>query len=251
MIREAIQHFFTPAPKHIKQMGYLQEAIAIEARAQRCASAWQPHLDKCKELILKTADKLNAKSNIMILGSGGLHDVPSEALLTQGHTVTCVDVVHLPSIVKENKKHTFVTRDVTGLIEPLYNATKAGTRVQPAEPWELINTPDLIISLNLLSQLTMKLEEYAKRHGDDLGILFSKNVLKAHVSWLRNQKTKVLLISDISREYWLDGELLEAVSSLPELDLPQPEETWAWDIAPKGEADKDISIQHNVAAWHL
>jgi hypothetical protein len=42
MIFEAIQHFITPAPEHIKKMGYLREAIAIEARAKRCKNAVAP-----------------------------------------------------------------------------------------------------------------------------------------------------------------------------------------------------------------
>ena len=39
MILEALTHLMTPAPRYVKKMGYLKEAIAIEARVKRCQSA--------------------------------------------------------------------------------------------------------------------------------------------------------------------------------------------------------------------
>lgn len=247
MIVEALQHLMTPAPRHIKKMGYVREAIAIEARYHRCKTHWQPHLEKCKAHILAQAEKLAPNSTIMILGSGGLHDVPVKELRESGHNITCVDIVHLPKVKKANKDLTFVTRDVTGLIEPLYKAVKQGVQVQVEPEWEFLKTPDLIISLNLLSQLAMKLIDYAELHG----IQFSDNVLRTHVNWIKKQNTKALLISDIAREYNQGKTLLETVPALPNLDLEEPAETWLWNIAPQGEADADISITHTVGVWHL
>ena len=249
MIIEALQHFLTPAPNYIKDMGYVREAIAIEARYKRCTAAWQPHLEKCKALILAQAEKLTPGSTIMILGSGGLHDVPVKALLERGHHVTCVDIVHLPNITKHYTELTFITRDITGMIEPLYKSMISGVRIQADPEWELLTVPDLIISLNLLSQLAMKLVDYAKQHGEDLGIKFSDNVLQAHIDWLIKQETNILMISDISRDYFQGERLVETIPSLPKSPINGPDETWAGDIAPKGEADPDISIKHNVGAW--
>lgn len=251
MLEEALTHLLTPAPKYVKKMGYLKEAIAIEARVKRCGAAWAPHLDKCKTLILGQAEALASGSEVLILGSGGLHDVPIRRLLKMGHHVTCVDIVHLPKVKKRFPEVTFVERDVTGLNEKLYTAVNNGTRVMPAEEWEFIRAPDLIISLNLLSQLALKMVSYAEEHDHDLGIYFQDNVLKNHVDWLKNQGTNVLLISDISREYYQGERLLETVSSLPKLDINPADETWAWEIAPIGEADKEITIVHQVGAWVL
>mgnify|MGYP000215194804 FL=1 len=251
MIIEALQHLFTPAPKHIKEMGYLREAIAIEARYKRCASAWRPHLEKCKSLILEQAEKLPRNSDIMVLGSGGFHDVPIKRLQDMGHQITCVDIVHLPKIKKRYPKIVFDERDVTGLNEGLYNAVKSGTRVMPAEEWELLKTPDLIVSLNLLSQLALKMIAFAEEHENELGLLFQDNVLKSHVDWLLKQDTNILLISDICREYHQGNQMIESVPSLPKLDLPSPSDTWNWNIAPIGEADKEISVLHQVGAWKI
>jgi len=129
MIVEALQHFFFKAPRHIKELGYVREAIAIEARFKRCESFWRAHLQRCKELILSSAEKLPQGSNIMILGSGGLHDVPLEELLEQGHHLTCVDIVHLPRVEKAHKDVSFVEKDITGLTEPLYESVASGTRL--------------------------------------------------------------------------------------------------------------------------
>lgn len=249
MIVETVQHFLTPAPKHIKEMGYVKEAIAIDARHKRCADDWKPHLTKCKSLILAQVDKLASNSNIMILGSGALHDVPVEALISSGHTVTCVDIIHLPRVLKANKGLTFISRDVTGTIEPLYNSIGHDGRFLRDPEWELLEKPDLIVSLNLLSQLAMKMVEYAETHGEELGIQFADNILKEHVNWIRKQNTNSLLISDISRDYCHDGALLETVAALPDLGLGDPEQTWTWNIAPTGEADAEISISHNIGAW--
>lgn len=256
MIIEALQHFLTPAPKYVKDMGYVREAIAIEARYKRCASTWQPHLEKCKEIILEQATLLEPKSNIMILGSGGLHDVPVEALLAQGHNITCVDIVHLPKIRQKYPDITFVDKDITGIAEPFYSQVKRGEPYSGriAFRWSPDVRPDLIISLNLLSQLPMTLLDYAKKNKSLLHENFDSNIMAAHLSWLISQKTQLLLISDIEHSYYYEDKLVksEAVLRTHEyLDHHRPFEKWTWDIAPKGEADGKISIRHVVGAWQL
>lgn len=251
MILEALTHLMTPAPRYVKKMGYLKEAIAIEARVKRCQSAWQPHLDQCKSLIINEAKKLPVGSQVMILGSGGFHDVPIRRLLALKHQITCIDIIHLPKTKKRFPEVTFKERDITGLNENIFDAIRNGTAFKPAGQWYLSQKPDLIISLNLLSQLPIKMNEYAETHNYKLEDAFKEKVIKDHITWLKKQDTAVLMISDISRNYLENEILLETVASLSDLGLPDPFETWVWDIAPKGEADRDINITHNVGSWKL
>jgi hypothetical protein len=249
MVREALQHLLTSAPKHIKKMGYVKESIAIEARAKRCEKSWAPHLAACKKQILVATTELAPGSSIMILGSGGLHDVPMAAL--SPFKVTCVDIVHLPQTIKQYPDVEFINKDVTGVIEPLYNAVKNKNTFFPDPDWILAKRPDLIISLNILSQLALKPVSFSERHNHELGAFFHDNILKAHVNWLKRQKTKVLMISDINRDYFQGEKIIETEAAIPELDLGAPQDTWNWDVAPKGEVDKKINIRHVVGAWHF
>lgn len=251
MILEALTHLITPAPRYVKKMGYLREAIAIEARVKRCQSAWQPHLDRCKSLIINEAKKLPVGSQIMILGSGGFHDVPIKRLLALKHQITCIDIIHLPKTKKRFPEVKFEERDVTGLNENIFYSIHNSTSFKPATQWLFSQKPDLIISLNLLSQLPLKMSEYAETHNYKLESAFKEKVIKDHIIWLNKQNKEVLMISDISRNYMKNGAMLETVSALPDLDLPDPFESWIWDIAPKGEADRDINITHNVGSWKL
>jgi hypothetical protein len=200
MIWEAIQHLLIPAPQHIKEMGYLKESIAIEARFERCARFWAPHLEECKRQILAATEELAPGSSVMIMGSGGLHDVPMEELLGRGFHITCVDIVHLPKVKKKYPEVAFVEKDITGQIEPLYKAVKNKEAFFPETAWQLDQKPDLIISLNILSQLALNLVSYAKAQNYELVPFFENSTFSDHISWLKGQETSVLLISDVARE---------------------------------------------------
>ncbi|MBT5186477.1 MAG: hypothetical protein HOH19_11955 [Kordiimonadaceae bacterium] len=249
MINEALQHLFILAPKHIKKMGYVKESIAIEARAKRCQQSWAPHLEECKKQILAATSKLAPGSTIMLLGSGGLHDVPMEDL--REFKLICVDIVHLPETIKLYPDVEFINKDVTGVIEPLYKAVKNKNTFFPDPDWILAKRPNLIISLNILSQLALKPVGFAKRHKYELGDFFHDNILKAHVNWLKRQKTNVLMISDINRDYYQGEKLIETEAAIPTLDIGAPKDTWNWDVAPKGEVDNKINIRHVVGAWEF
>ncbi len=249
MIVEALQHLFIKAPKHIKEMGYLKESIAIEARAKRCGESWTPHLAACKKQILMATTNLAPESEIMVLGSGGFHDVPIEVLLE--FNITCVDIVHLPKIIKKYPTVSFIDKDVTGVVEPLYKAVKNESTLFCKPDWSLAKKPGLIISLNILSQLALRPLHYAEMHKYDLGTHFHENIQTSHVNWLKKQDTNILMISDISREYYQDEQLLESVPSLPNLALDKPDEIWQWNIAPLGEVDKEISVRHTVGVWRI
>lgn len=244
MIVEAIQHFLTPALREVKALGYVREAIAIDARYARCRDAWAGHLEKCKKHILAATDSLPPNSTVMIIGSGALHDVPLREIEEQGRSLTLVDIVHLPRIRKLCKNNIqLIEQDVTGWVRPLFHKRQA------KEIRNNLPKTDLVISLNILSQLPLNLIKYAERHNIPLPDNFARTIMAEHLDMINSLAPQSLIISDLDRSYKNEDELLEKESALPELELPCPHDIWDWDIVPKGELDRRISLIHHVACW--
>lgn len=258
MILEALHHFLTPAAKEIKALGFVRESIAIEARYKRCRHAWAGHLDKCQQHILAAASDLKENATIMVIGSGALHDVPVDDLLLLGHRITLVDIVHLAKTRRQyaqNGQITFLEQDVTGLIKPLFDWQEgAGSLIAAKNKLSKIDLAkaDLVISLNILSQLPINLIKYAAQWNIPLPNDFENILLGRHLDLLHNLAPKHLIISDLERQYWVDGKAAKRETALPKnicQRLQKPCDTWDWHIAPKGELDKDISLLHKVACW--
>jgi len=247
MIFEALQHLLIPAPKEVKALGYLREAIAIEARYARCHTAWATHLNKCQQHILTAAEGLEPGSTVMIIGSGALHDVPVADL--RAHSLILVDIVHLPKIRKrfQNRPDVqLIEQDVTGLVRSLFFAKEA----KPEVVDNLLKV-DLVISLNILSQLPLNLIKYAGKHHIPLPDDFAGQVMAAHLGMLKTLAPHALIIGDVARCYYQGDDLLDKEVAVPDLNLPIPDDQWDWHIAPKGELDRDISLIHHVACWQI
>ncbi len=255
MILEALQHFLTPAAKEIKALGFVRESIAIEARYKRCRTAWKGHLDKCQQHILAAVSDLKEQATIMIIGSGALHDAPVDELLLPGHRIILVDIVHLAKIRRkyaQNDRVIFLEQDVTGLIKPLFDWQEGARSPMATEVRNKLAKTDLVISLNILSQLPINLIKYAARRHIPLPNDFENILLGNHLDLLRGLAPKQLIISDLERQYWEDGDAAQREPALPKdicQRLQNPCDTWDWHIAPKGELDKDISLLHKVACW--
>lgn len=259
MILEWLHSRITPAQRHIRSLGLVYEAVAIEARFRRCADAWENHLESSKEQILFAVQDVEPGGEVIILGSGGLHDVPLAQLSEHFERVRLWDVVHLrqarraaaafPNVVCE-------TIDVTGLCLNFSQWLK-GNRPVPPTPCPPIDLPtgdaNLIISLNLLSQLPLQMvaRAQAPRHKVALGD-FSDDVIRAHLDWLRRQSCPVLLITDLERHH-AKGNIREVEEALPQdgLDLGTPLATWDWSVAPEGETPTFDTIVHKVGAFAL
>jgi len=193
---------------------------------------------------------LEPKSRIMIVGSGGLHDVPMEGLIDLGHELILVDIIHLPSVRRKYEKYaeiTFVQADVTAWVEPLYE----GSSLRDIKPARLAEV-DLVISLNILSQLPLCLKKYAGKKPRALPDDFDHQIMAGHLNWLKKNSRNILLIGDVERLYLQGDAVVEREDALPSsLCLPAPEKVWDWPIAPRGEVDRKIAITHRVGLWHL
>src|SRR5210317_1415141 len=77
----------------LRKMGYLADQQGIIDRYLRERGGWDSHLLKCREYILDKVNKL-AISDITILGSGWLLDVPLEELSGLCNKITLIDIHH-------------------------------------------------------------------------------------------------------------------------------------------------------------
>ena len=259
MIFEALQHFLNQAAPEVKALGYVREAIAIEARYGRCRTDWADHLKNCHQQIMTATAPLKSTSTLMVLGSGALHDLPIGALLAAGHSLILIDIVHLAKIQKRYKTHDrvrFVEQDVTGLVGPLFHKDsltpldiKNGTASFLETRFPEV---DLVISLNILSQLPINLIQFAEQHDIALPDNFRQAVMAAHLKMLPCLAPRCQIISDLDRSFLEDQTVLEREPFLPDSisrQLSKPDQIWDWHIAPKGEVDPAVSMVHHVASW--
>ncbi|MBF0520570.1 MAG: hypothetical protein HQK92_12715 [Nitrospirae bacterium] len=267
LIAEFLTYLASPALLYIKRMGYLKEAIAIDARYKRCKSAWSPHLENSKNFIINALKRCKNFRTVVVLGSGNLLDLPLLQLSQTFEKVILVDIVHLGKTLKTIRKFPNVvahTCDITETSESIFNLIKS--RANTAEHIELPlpkmfhlpetqdNCPDLVISLNIFSQLTVMPREYILKNkaSEDGPVLkrWENEVLESHLNSLFALKTNVCLITDF--EFIERNHRTQSVNqyyTLTGINLPMPEKTWIWNIAPKGEISKDISIERKVAAF--
>ena len=110
---------------------------------------------------------------------------------------------------------------------------------------------DLVISLNILSQLPILpshyLEEHLRINQDDIQTM-SRTIIERHLDYLARFSGAVCLITDIEREIFdSSGKTIRRFSALNEVPFPWKSETWIWEIAPLGEESLDYCVRHKVA----
>jgi hypothetical protein len=259
MIIEFFKHVLSPTPKWIKKLGFLAEAIAIDERYKRCKSNWQPHITDTKNVIFSEAKKLPQGARIMVIGAGGLHDLPYKRLSQHNYRLELVDIVFLVPArekIKGFSNITLIEKDITNYAKTFAHwlKSRSGDCPSPSKPPQIdeisSQKPDLIISLNILSQLAIQFEELAYKKSPELDFSHHELALmEQHINWLKNQACPVLLVADIERQTF-DGEQIKNIEHIAIIgQLGEPMKTWNWDISPKGEAHKTLSWRHKVGVW--
>jgi hypothetical protein len=256
MIVETLEYLATPCARPLRGMGYLHELMSIRGRAWRCWDAWQPHLERSKAVSLKAVARCKQRRKAVILGSGMLYDVPIDELSAAFHEVLLVDIVHplknwLPGIRHKNLRR--LTADITATAEEVYRVAKLpGAMLPRTEPSLFLDDTevDLVVSLNLLSQLPVIPTEYLERagaHSPDAIAAFARHLLSAHLAYLQRFTCAVALITDVEKQTLnRAGKLVCKSSLLRGLTLPCEGESWTWHLAPRPEADRDYSYHRRV-----
>src|SRR5262249_42904340 len=182
----------------------------------------------------------------VILGSGMLYDVPVEELSTAFREVLLVDIVHplenwLPSLRYKNLRR--VTADVTGTAEHVFRVAKLpGATLPRTEPSLFLDDHDvdLVVSLNLLSQLPVIPTTYLERvgvHSPETIQGFARHLIESHLAYLQRFTCTVALITDVEKlTLNRAGKVIGRSSLLRGVELPGEGETWIWQLAPRPEA---------------
>ena len=262
MFRDLVAGLTTPCSPHIRRMGYLNEAMDMRRRARRHASAWSGHLDRSRAFLLAAAERCAAKERVTILGSGLLLDVPLEKLSSLFGEVVLMDVICLPEArahVRELPNVRFVEFDVTGIVQALVRNGDKGISELPepaTKPAAEIRGSSLVVSLNILTQLWLVPRVYASQafRGLDQYAVdeWCGRIVASHYAALRSLACDVCLIADhgfVKRD--AQGNVISRASSVYGIDLPVPDASWTWNIAPIDIISPSFAKELIVGAWHF
>ncbi len=238
-----------------KEMGFLKEAIAMEARAKRCQQSWGGHYQSCQKAILTASQRAVQKRTVLIFGAGSLHDVPLGILSAQFERVLLVDLVFLNSakaLAEQFDNIELIEHDVT---ESLVTIQNGQLFVERPMAWLDDATIDLVVSLNLITQLplipvrwVMEHFEVSEIEGDILG----KQLILAHLLYLKAFKGEVCLIADREGvESDATGKVLDRFDPWWDIEPPKAVNEWFWTLIPLGEVDKHTSQTNCVGVSFL
>ncbi|MDE1148299.1 MAG: hypothetical protein PW843_17040 [Azospirillaceae bacterium] len=254
MLWEWIASCLTDCTPAARRLGYHREPAAIQARARRCRDAWAPHLACSREKVAWAAQAHGKGGTLLVLGSGALLDLPAPPeLLTHFTSVILADIAHPPTARRQARRHAAVRLarvDLTGTVADIVGGRplKPGCDAFTDGP-----APDLVISLNVLSQLPLKARAQVAAQGDDIAAdTLAADIVVAHLDHLARLNAPCLILTDVERR-WLDADGIVRASEDPLFGRTLPGErldSWPWAVAPLGEMAQGGAMETTVAA-HL
>ena len=259
MLVELYRYLTTPCPRPVRDMGYLKETIGLAARQGRCRDAWQPHLDASRDLIAEAARLCLKRRRAVVLGSGGLFDVPLDILSELFDDVLLVDILHLPVVREAVARYDNVRmleHDIAGVIDPLYRQVQESTPL-PLPTADLpLDGVDLVISANVVSQLPVIPVAYATQAGRHsaagLSVL-AKALIEAHLAALANFGGTVCLISEVEHQILAGHEIIAREDPLHGVVVPAQlglsRRVWDWDFAPHPERHKVHDHRYRIEGF--
>ena len=250
MIVEWLQSLTTPCPAPWRQMGFLREAIGINARYSRNKTAWQSHLKHSRTAVLTAADNCPKKRKVVLLGAAAVHDLPVAELADMFDEVVLVDLFHLWRarwLAFRQPNITLVACDLTASLETIWRGNTDITK-----PTVFIDDPaiDLVVSGNIASQLPLLALSWLKRKSsltEDACQHVGRDLISAHFNWLSGFRGTVCLITDRERlTFDSEGREVHRESALFDVPSPAANNEWVWEIAPPGEINNKVARSHIV-----
>ncbi len=254
MITEFLTSLLTPAPKWAKRMEFLNEAIAIEARAKRCRDDWAPHQQHTKDAIFDAIKACDQHRTVVVVGSGACLDIPLAELADMFERVLLIDIVHPLKSKRHRWNHVIhVTLDITGQMETLYDNPGKLPEMSVPDIYHDVSDIDMVLSVNLASQLPvipLKYLAHKKPHDEHDLERFTKNILIAHFTWLSGFACASALICDKTWETLdVSGNVIETDDPLHGLISQKTTNEWYWDVAPRHETGTEFSRRNRVGYW--
>ncbi len=256
MILEFLEFLTTPCSRTARSMGFLHSSIQVQARYRRCKQAWAPHIARTRQLILEAVDQCKKRRTVVVLGAGLLHDIPLRELSEAFHKVALVDIVHPLSsrfAAWRLRNVEQISADVTGVMDRLGQINHNHDTILPiSHPTLFVDEPelDLTLSVNLLSQLPHVPERCLKGLCEKTTDAFMRNLIEAHLDYLRRLPGHTGLITDAAvRRIRLNNNQVEEWDPLYGVKLPRAEHTWEWLLAPSPEVARGIDVSTTVVAY--
>lgn len=258
MLLEALRHLLLPCPRPLKRLKVLYHLIALESRARRCARAWRPHLEECHAFVAEAVAGSAGRDTVVILGSGLALELPLPLLAESFKSVVLVDLFHMPQVRRVARRFPgvhLVCHDLSGVLEALSPTPLTLPPPHARLPAEAEGA-DLVLSLNLLSQIPLIPLEAAAKAGlgtEDARHAWAAALVADHLALLASLPGHRALLTDTESQ-WCDanGRVCLRQPVLFGQPLPPLRDTisWTWDCAPAPEADPTLSLRrHMVSGW--
>ncbi|MBE0493777.1 MAG: hypothetical protein IBX48_05490 [Thiomicrospira sp.] len=256
MIWEVWQYLTTPSSKLARQMGFLYESIAMSARAKRCHSAWQPHYQNCQLAIEQAVSTCRSRRKVLVFGAGTLQDIPLGLLSETFDQVLLVDLVISRNALKLLKSYPNIEYIEADVSESLHLLQAGILKVETPKAWLDDEAIDLVVSLNLITQLPLLPVRWLKRKfqiSDSQADQLGQGLIKAHLDYLQRFNACVCLIADrVDREFNRQAEKTDEFDPWWGINPPQTSQTWQWEVVSLAESGTAKRCQVNevgVSYW--
>lgn len=254
MLPELLMTAITPAARVLRRMGLVTASVGLWSRSSRRWRQWQPHYARCQDVVRQSLAGLPQRRTVVVLGSGLARDVPMRDLLAAFERVVLVDAVHLPTVRLRwafEPRVSFLTRDLSGMAMWLSGA--ADGRVTPLADLASDPSVDLVLSANLLSQIPRGVETFLDDDEERARALpgdLPRRSVEGHLRDLAGFRCRVCLLTDTTMtERDRDGAVTDTLDLMRGVELPAPDASWDWTVAPYGEVDRRHEYVHRVHAY--
>lgn len=255
MIQEVIAYMTTPASAWARDLGFLAESISIDARWNRYSEAYRPHQRNCHEAILNATEDLPNRQRIVLLGAGIIYDVPLADLIERFAEVVLVDCIFSKTtrkLVREFPSVKLVEFDLSGVCQALaeHDDKESLPALKSGFP-DVALEADLVVSLNILSQLPLMPEKFARKRKWDGNIAkWGEQIECAHIIGLQELPGPSLLITDFAHLTYLERSHNSYVEESTLYSITSdPETEWIWDYRPESAESGKGRCALKVGVW--